>query len=58
MRNRLVVAQELLSEDGSIAVQISDDGVGELHLLLKEIFNTLDNNNFLNKISIKTKSPS
>lgn len=31
MKNRLEVARELLSEDGAIFVQISDDGVGELH---------------------------
>lgn len=55
MKNRLSAAKELLSEDGSIFVQISDDGVAELHLLLKEIFGK---ENFINKITIKTKSPS
>lgn len=58
MRNRLEIARDMLSEDGAIFVQISDDGVGELHLLLKEIFNKNGENNFINKITIKTKSPS
>lgn len=57
MKNRLLVAKELLSEDGAIFVQISDDGVAELHLLMKEVFNT-DQNNFINKITVRTKSPS
>ena len=58
MRNRLILAKELLSEDGSIFVQINDDGVAELHCLMKEIFNTNGENNFINKITVKTKSPS
>ena len=39
MKNRLELARELLSDDGAIFVQINDDGVGELHLLMKEVFN-------------------
>lgn len=58
MRNRLTVARDLLSEDGALAVQISDDGVGMLHTLLAEVFNTHTENNFINKITVKTKSPS
>lgn len=58
MQNRLQIAKDLLSETGAIAVQISDDGVGELHTLLKEIFNKPGENNFINKITVKTKSPS
>lgn len=57
MKNRLEVARDLLSDDGAIFVQISDDGVAELHLLMKEIFNT-EQNNFINKITVRTKSPS
>lgn len=57
MKNRLSIARRLLSEDGAIYVQISDDGVGELHTLMKEIFN-INENNFLNKITVRTKSPS
>lgn len=55
MKNRLDIAWELLSDDGAIFIQISDDGVGELHVLLKEIFGK---ENFINKITLKTKSPS
>ncbi len=58
MKNRLEIARELLSNDGAIFVQISDDGVGELHCLLKSIFNVNGENNFINKITVKTKSPS
>lgn len=58
MRNRLEIAKELLSDDGAIFVQISDDGVGELHLIMKEVFNKDGENNFINKITVKTKSPS
>jgi adenine-specific DNA-methyltransferase len=57
MKNRLEAAKELLSDDGAIFVQISDDGVSELHLLMKEVFNT-EQNNFINKIAVRTKSPS
>lgn len=58
MKNRLEIARELLSNDGAIFVQISDDGVGELHCLLKSVFNVNGENNFINKITVKTKSPS
>lgn len=58
MKNRLELARELLSEDGSIFVQISDDGVAELHMLMKDIFNKGSEDNFLNKITVKTRSPS
>jgi len=55
MKNRLEIAKELLTDDGAIFVQISDDGFAELHLLLKNIFGR---NNFINKITVRTKSPS
>lgn len=55
MKNRLEIARRLLSNDGALFVQISDDGVGELHCLLKDIFGV---ENFINKITVKTKSPS
>ena len=58
MKNRLEIARDLLSNDGAIFVQISDDGVGELHLILKDVFNKDGENNFINKITVKTKSPS
>ncbi|MDS2496788.1 putative type III restriction/modification system modification methylase [Streptococcus pneumoniae] len=55
MKNRLEIAKRLLSDDGALFVQISDDGVAELHCLLKDIFGV---ENFINKITVKTKSPS
>lgn len=55
MKNRLEIARSLLSDDGAMFIQISDDGVGELHVLLKQIFGK---ENFINKITLKTKSPS
>src|SRR5699024_6017688 len=57
MKNRLEIARELLSDDGAIFVQISDDGVAELHRLMKDIFSK-EQNNFINKITVRTKSPS
>ncbi len=58
MKNRLEIARKLLSDDGAIFVQISDDGVAELHRLLKDVFCQSGENNFINKITVKTKSPS
>ena len=58
MKNRLEISRRLLSNDGAIFVQISDDGVAELHRLMKDVFNTENENNFINKITVKTKSPS
>lgn len=58
MKNRLEIAKKLLSKDGAIFVQISDDGVAELHRLLKDVFCSNGENNFINKITVKTKSPS
>lgn len=55
MKNRLEIAKRLLSDNRALFVQISDDGVGELHSLLKDIFGV---ENFINKITVKTKSPS
>jgi adenine-specific DNA-methyltransferase len=55
MKNRLEVARQLLAEDGVILVQISDIRVGVLRVLMDEIF---EPQNFINQISVKTKSPS
>lgn len=55
MRNRLSVAKELLADEGAIFVQISDVRVGHLKLLLDEIFRA---ENFINQITVRTKSPS
>lgn len=55
MKNRLSIAKDLLSEDGAIFVQISDVRVGHLKLLLDEVFEA---QNFINQITVRTKSPS
>lgn len=55
MKNRLEAARQLLAEDGVILVQISDIRVGVLRVLMDEIF---EPQNFINQISVKTKSPS
>ena len=39
-------------------MQISDDGVAELKCLMKDIFCRNGENNFINQITVKTKSPS
>lgn len=57
MKNRLEVARELLAPDGAIFVQVNDDSVAALRLLMQEIF-CQDRNNFINQITVKTKSPS
>lgn len=53
MRNRLKVAKNFLDDEGTIFVQISDDGTGHLKLLLDELFKE---NNFINIISVKMKN--
>lgn len=58
MKNRLELARRLLREDGAIFVQISDDGVAELKCLMKDIFCRNGENNFINQITVRTKSPS
>ncbi len=55
MRDRLTQMKEILSVFGIIVVQISDKQVGYLQVLLDEIYGR---SNFINKISIRTKSPS
>ena len=54
MKNRLEIAKELLKEDGVIFVQCDDNEQAYLKILMDEVFN----DNFINHISIKTKSPS
>ena len=54
MKNRFEIARELLSQDGAIVVQISDRHVGYLQVLMDEIFPE----GFINKIAVKTRSPS
>lgn len=54
IRNRLMIAKDLLANDGLIFVQISDDGQAYLKVMMDEIFD----NNFLNTISVKAKASS
>lgn len=55
MLNRLKVARELMAETGVILVQINDHNQTYLKTLLDEVFGT---DNFINLISVRTKSPS
>lgn len=55
MKNRLQVAKYLLCNDGILLIQISDIMVSKLRILLDEIFRA---ENFINKITVKTRSPS
>jgi adenine-specific DNA-methyltransferase len=55
MKNRLEIAKEMLSRDGSIFVHISDVRVNLLRMVLDEVF---DPENFINIITVKTRSPS
>jgi adenine-specific DNA-methyltransferase len=54
MKNRLEIAQELLSKDGAIFIQIDYHEVGYLNILMNEIFGR---DNFIQMISVKTASP-
>ena len=54
MKNRLEVAEQLLRANGVIFVQISDVNVAPLKLIMDEIFK----GNFVNQITIKTRSAS
>ena len=53
MKDRLQVAKELLANEGSIFIQINDEGSASLKLLLDEIFGA---DNFINVISVKMKN--
>lgn len=55
MKNRLVVAKELLKEDGLIFVQCDDNEQAYLKVLMDEIF---ERENFLNQVSAKMKQTS
>lgn len=54
MRDRLLTAKDLLSESGSIFVQISDENEHRIRLLLDEVFGA---NNFFSLITVKKLSP-
>lgn len=53
MRDRLVILRKLLSEDGSIWIQIDDEEQAYLKVLCDEIFGR---NNFVNMISVNMKN--
>jgi adenine-specific DNA-methyltransferase len=53
LRDRLTVARDLLSESGSVFVQIGDENVHRVRALLDEVFGS---ENFVSCISFKTTS--
>ncbi len=54
LRDRLMVARDLLSDTGSIFVQIGDENVHRVRSLLEEVFGP---ENFLSEIIYRTNSP-
>ncbi len=54
LRDRLLLARELLSESGSIFVQISDENVQYVRALMDEVFGPA---NFMSLVSFRTKIP-
>lgn len=53
LRDRLLLAKDLLSESGSVFVQISDENVHHVRELMDEVFGV---DNFVSQISIKKTS--
>ena len=53
LRDRLIVARELLAESGSIFVQIGDENVHRVRALMDEVFGT---ENFISSITFKKSS--
>jgi adenine-specific DNA-methyltransferase len=53
LRDRLVIARELLTESGSCFVQISDENVHLVRLVMDEVFG---NQNFVSQITLKRAS--
>jgi len=54
MRDRLIIARDLLTESGSIYIQIGEQNVHRLRSLLDEVFG---DENFLSEIIYRTNSP-
>jgi len=54
LRNRLLLAKELLRESGSCFVQISDENLHHVRELMDEVFGK---ENFMGQISFRTKIP-
>ena len=55
LRDRLIVAKELLTDSGSIFVQISDENVHRVRCLMDEVYRR---ENFVGEIIFKTSSTS
>lgn len=53
LRDRLIIARELLTESGSVFVQISDDNVHLVRCLLDEVFGS---ENYMSQITFKKAS--
>jgi adenine-specific DNA-methyltransferase len=54
LRDRLTVMRELLTESGSIFVQIGDENVHRVRAVLDEVFGT---ENFIAQVAFRVKSP-
>ena len=54
LRDRLIVARELLADSGSIFVQISDENLHRVRQVMDEVFGS---ENFMSQISFRTKIP-
>ncbi len=54
LRDRLLLAKDLLNESGSIFIQISDENLHHVRELMDEVFGA---SNFFSTISFKTKIP-
>lgn len=54
MRDRLVLARELLTESGSVFIQISDENLHLIRNLMDEVFGS---ENFVSTITFQTKVP-
>jgi adenine-specific DNA-methyltransferase len=53
LRDRLTVARDLLTESGSVFVQIGDENLHRIRMLMEEVFGE---ENFVNTIAFKKKS--
>jgi len=54
LRDRLTVARDLLTESGSIFVQIGDENVHRVRAVMDEVFGE---GNFVNQVTFRVKSP-
>ncbi len=54
LRDRLLLARELLTESGSVFVQISDENVHRVRMIMDEVFGA---ENFVSQLSFRTKIP-